>query len=483
MNDLQKSNKLTFFKSFVGFSLSSWVNAGLSLISTPVITRVFETSELGKIQLFISIVNIFLNFAYLGIDQAFTRFYHEPPGKNDKKSFLCLCLTLTSVVALFVMLGILGFGKWFSETIIGYVTFIVPVSMIISIVANIVMRFFNLASRMEKNILWFNIQAITITVISNISYVAVAFYKPNAESAIIFRTALTFLAALVFLLAALKKSISFKMDMSRNVIKDVLLYALPLCPATVLSVANNSIGQILLKHYVDYSSIGIYSNAVTVAAIITIIQSGMNSYWPPFVFENYKTKQREIIKMHHMISFVIIIFGLFVILCQDLIYLILIGKNFRASKQIFPLLAISPICYTISETLGVGIRLSKRTGLNIPVYLINVIVNLGLCIILLPKIGVIGAAVASAASSIAMLIAKSIFGERAYRCSDNYLKLILALLTLVMTAVIHIFIYESMVKYLVYIIAIAIVTFLYREEVKLSLKLLTEIKNKIFKKI
>lgn len=479
---MKKNNsRLLLLKGFIGFSVSSWVGAALSFISTPIITRAFSTEELGKINLFIAIVNMFLNFIYLGIDQAFTRFYYEPPGRNDQKSFLGVCLSLTTGVTILVAAGIVLFYKDLSSMIIGYITFTIPLAIILSIVANIVLRFFNLAARMKKNILLFNIQTIVITAISNISYVLVAIDTASAEKAIVFRTVLLLSAATVFLLYASKKALSFNMDLSKSVIKEIFVYALPVCPAAILSVANTTVGQVFMKCFVDYSAVGIYSNATTVASIITIIQQGINNYWGPYVYENYKSKQTQIIKMHHMISFIMLAFGLGIILFQDLIYTLLVGKNFWASKQLFPLLIISPICYTISETLGMGIRLSKKTFLNIPVYVLNIVVNLSLCFLLLPRIGVIGAAFASAVSSVVMLIAKSIFGERLYRCSDNYLKLIIGLSVLVITAIIHIFVYESMVKYIVYFVAIAIICVIYFREINSALNLLKDLKEKIIK--
>ena len=476
------SGKVSILKGLIGFSISAWVNAALSFFTTPLITRVFVPEELGKIHLFITFVNLFLNFSYLGIDQAFTRFYHESVGKNDKKSLLTVCLMLTSVVVFFVAAGIFVFHDIISETIMGYAGFIVPIALIVSVISQVLIRFFNLAARMEKNIVLFNVQAILSTVISNISYVAVAVVSATAENAIIFRTILTCISALTFLMIALKVSLSKNVDCSKAVIKDIMLYALPVCPAAILATFNNSMGQVLMKTFVDYNAIGIYSNAVTIAAIITIIQTGFNSYWIPFVYVNYKTQQKTVIKMHHMMSFAIIIFALIIIFCQDLIYLILVGKMYWASKQIFPLLIISPVCYTIAETLGIGISLSKKTYLNIPVAIINIVVNLLLCFLLLPIIGVVGAAVASAVSSLCMLAIRSYWGEKQYKCSDNYLKVIISLGALVVTAGVHVFMYTSMLKYFVYLAALLIVCITYREEMSIFSGLIAEILDRVRRK-
>lgn len=476
------NDRLRFLKSFLGFSLSAWVNAGLSLISTPLITRFFRPAEIGKINIFITVVNLILSLAYLGIDQAFLRFYHEPPGKNSKNSLLGLCLIMTCLVLTIISGFIFIYGDVLSATVLGYVTYIVPVSLSISIFANVIMRYANYYAKMQNNIFLFNLQTICITVISNISYIAVVIYKANAENAIVFRTLLTGVAGIVFFLY-IQKIVDFKrIYADKKTIRTILLYALPTCPAAILAVANNSIGQLLMKHYVSYEMVGIYSNAVTVASIITLIQNGVYHYWEPLIFENYKTGQKQIMKMHHMISFVMIIFALGIIFCQDLIYTILVGKNFWASKQIFPLMIISPVCYAISETLGAGIKLSKKTFLNIPVYAVNLIVNVGMCLILLPKIGVVGAAMASAVSSMLMLLVKSVLGERLYRCSDNYFKLIIGLTILVAIASIHVFVYESPFKYIVYLGAVMVVCLTYMREIKSILGLLNDLKVRFIKK-
>ena len=480
--DKNGKKNLSFVRSLIGFSMSAWVTATISFFAIPIVTYAFLPEELGKINMFITIVNIFMTLAYLGVDQAFTRFYHEPPGKNDNKSLLSLCMIMTLVIFILICAGIIIFGKSLSMTVVGYVTYVVPVAIIISIFSQIILRFLNLSARMEKNIVLYNIQAIISTVLSHLSYVAVAFYSTEAINAILFRTLSSFVFVVFLFFYVRKRSFSMRMDYSKPVIKDILLYALPLCPASVLSVLNNSIGQLILKRFLDYSAIGIYSNAVTVSAILTLVQNGFNSYWGPFVYENYKTEQKKIIQVHHLFSFSLIFFGLIVMFFQDVIYYLLIGKMYWGSKQIFPLLIISPICYTIAETLGIGIRLAKNTYLNIPVAALNLVVNIGLSFLLIPRLGVVGAAVAAAASSLVTLFARAVLGEKRYRCSDNYVKLIVSLAAFTAAAVAHVFIYTDSVKYLVYAAVMIIVCLAYRRQVSEICRYVLNIVKRILKK-
>ena len=120
---------------------------------TPLITRLFLPTDVGKINMFITFVNLILNFTYLGIDQAFTRFFHEPPGKNNKDSLLGLCMLMTILIASPIVLMIFVLGDSISTTILGYTTYIIPVSLCISVIANVIMRYVNHYARMQNNII------------------------------------------------------------------------------------------------------------------------------------------------------------------------------------------------------------------------------------------------------------------------------------------------------------------------------------------
>ena len=97
---------------------------------------------------------------------------------------------------------------------------------------------------------------------------------------------------------------------------------------------------------------------------------------------------------------------------------------------------------------------------------------------MLPRIGIMGAALASSISSIVMLVVKSVLGERVYRCSDNYYKLAISLASLFGTAVIHMFVYEHWIKYLLYLFAIIVAILCYIKEVKTIILLLCDIMKK-----
>lgn len=218
--------------------------------------------------------------------------------------------------------------------------------------------------------------------------------------------------------------------------------------------------------YVDYSAIGLYSNAVTIANILTILQAGFNIYWVPLAYENYKNNKDKLIKIHRTMAFLLISFALCIIFFQDYIYLLL-GERFRAGKLFFPFLILTPICNSIADATGIGIMISKKSYKNIYTFITNTSINFLLCFILIPKIGVAGGAIAAGMSALSMLMVRTYIGSKYYKLNDNYWYLFLSILALVVTAFIN-WIFQDflIVRGLSCFFALTFVIFIYRKEVK-----------------
>ena len=457
-------NSKNLINRILGFSLATWVNCLITFISTPIVTALFVPEELGKVNLFVTCANVITPFVYIGFDQAFARFYHEPPSKNTAHSLGRICLFFSTSFFLIVSVVIFAIRNYISGKIIGYYFGPVVISLIVFVFAEYIMRYTQLNARMQNKVLQYSIQSIISTFVIKLSFVFVALIKPSAESAIMFRSASYLLTSIIFVTLFLRQGRNEKIYIDKETCSELSKYAVPLFPAHFLMALYNSLPMFMLSKYADYSDIGIYSNAVTIASIVTVVQAGLTVFWAPFVYEYYKTEKRKLQLMHHVISISVIGFGFLLILCQYPIYKILVAKQYWQSREIFALLVLSPVCYTISETLGIGIDLVKKTYLKLPVFAINIAVNYLASILLIPRYGVFGAAMATAAASLVMLITKACLGNKYYRCCDNYLKLAFGIATLICAGLANMYI-SGMIKYYVIGALMALCMAIYKKEI------------------
>lgn len=422
---MEISSELTakgFLKKLVGFSMAAWISAGISFLVTPVFTRLYLPEEVGHINLFITYMTFFKTVCICALDQALMRFYNEKLEGLEKRTFLRHCLKINFTISVIVVMVIIVKYDFFSTQISGESNWLIPVCLSVDIVCSSFLGMSSISSRMEKNIFQYTLQVVSITFVEKVIFTLIAFYRAEYKLAILVMTCGYTILGAVFYFIKRKEKLLNSARIPWKTTKILLRFSIPYLPVLLLSWLNSSIPLFVLKKYVDYSAVGIYTNAVTIANILTIIQTGFTAYWGPFIYAHYKEEnsREKIKKIERIVILVLISAAVCIVIFQDVIYL-LVGEKFRASKTFFPFLMMTPICNAIADMTGIGIMLSKKSYLNIYTFIGNTFTNLSLSYVLVPRIGVMGAGIAVGISAFVMLIIRSYLGGRYYKiCKSNW---------------------------------------------------------------
>ena len=464
--DTSQNGNYSLAKRILGFSMASWINCLISFFSIPIVTRLFAPEELGKVNMFNSYANILIPIVCLGFDQAYMRFCKNKDNGYNEESLLKTVILFSSIVFIPVVFYVFVRYKSISESITGVSSIIVCLALLIYVYVYTIYRYVNVYERMRNNVIAFTVQSVVFTFFIKMSYVITAIFSPTAVPAILTITGSTSIFICFVFLYFIIRTRSSRTHLNKPITLDLVKFAIPMFVANIIVSINISLSTIILNQYTSFENVGIFSNATTIAQIITFIQAGINTFWMPFVYENYKTEQKKIQTIHKIISMLMIGFALLIIAFKDLIYFILVDKSYYLGISIFPFLLISPICTTISETLGLGIEISKKTYWKILVYFVGLVTNIALCYILIPQYNMLGCAIASVASSLITLLLRSYIGERFYKCSTNYTQLSISMLILIAVIVFN-YNNNGVLDTLITAAAIPIVMLIYRKEVKL----------------
>ena len=445
----------SFVKKFIGFSVVTWVSFIISFLSAPISTRLFDPSVLGKINIFNTYTNLWGILILVGLDQAYARFYYERPNNRTVGYLFTFCFAVTySLILLFVILAI-PFRDFLSQVMLWL--------FFLSVFCTATLRYLNLTYRMEKDIKLYTIQGILMALISKVLYIGVGFWDSSYKPALVVLTVSHLILALVFLLIQKERFEKIR-KYDKEVTKEIFSFAIPLIPVSILMWANSSIPQIVMQNTMDYHSVGIFTSAVALANIILLVQAGFNTYWVPYTYENYKTQTGQFFKVHRYLVCVVTLFGLFVVLSQDIIFLLL-GEKYRAAKVFFPFLILAPICYIIGETTGMGIGISKKTYLNITVFTVSVVVNLFFCMLLRIPMGIPGIAIATSMAAIVSMILKTYLGEKHYHVVDSYKYMFFSVTIIAASAIITLLVGNMLMKYFLLLGAMFAAALFFRHEV------------------
>ena len=192
-----------------------------------------------------------------------------------------------------------------------------------------------------------------------------------------------------------------------NMTKELLKYSYPLFFAGTLWIVSSWIDSFMIGYFKPEADIGIYNVAFSTSSLMTIFFVALGSFFIPVVSNLFSKEKideiKEIYSRTCKWNLIIgsIIIGFLIIFSQYIIN-ILFGIDYSNGKIPLIILCIGffvMIATGYSEQLLMAVG---KTKLTFFARLISLISNVTLNIILIPKYGIIGAAVATSASFIVL---------------------------------------------------------------------------------
>ena len=178
----------------------TWISFALGFIATPISTRLFAPAELARVSMFGTYTSLFCSVCYLGLDQAFVRFFRETPGRMTPRALLTFCLSVALGFGVVSSAVLLSFWRSLSGEIVGQPDFSIFLCLCLYSCSLVVFRFLSLCYRMEQNALLYTIQGVVHALLTKIAYLAVGFSRPTGRYAILALTALMAVFTVVFLI-------------------------------------------------------------------------------------------------------------------------------------------------------------------------------------------------------------------------------------------------------------------------------------------
>lgn len=423
-------NPTALVGSIFKFSVATWINAILYALTLLIVSLVFSAQDgvFGLFDTFYTASMTVMTLAALGLDHAYIRFYNEPPkGMRDAKQLAAACMLLSCVSLFgFTIIMSLVFPAQVSALFFEEDTAQTRIIILICINAFflLVSRYFNITYRMQQNVKLFNIQSILLQFFSRMFYIAGALFSPNLDSLIYVNLCGLGVFALVFFLMQRKTMLPKKMHFEREAYKPLLQYGLALAPTAVIQWASNLFSRVFVNESLGKTQLDVFSFVSMVSLALGIVQSGFATFWSAFMFASYKSEQRKIRRVHDYLTFIILSLMALLILLQPVIFAVfgLLSDKFSGGQSIFGLMLFAPMLLIISETTVYGIGISKKTIYDTIGMSISVGGNVLLSLWLIPKFGIVGAAVSLAVSGLAMFVFRTAVAQRFYKSMDNPFK-------------------------------------------------------------
>lgn len=457
-------------KDTVIYGVSTMVGRFLNFILVPFYTNIFIPSDYGiitNVYAFIAIMNII--FIY-GMDAAYLRFSKEKELGEEKDIFSTSyysVLILAFVFCLFILLLKSEIGSGLAVPA-DYSYLLILVAAILFSDSIAVLPFIKLRiERKAKKFALFKIINISINVLLNL--VLILKYKMGIEAVFISNLVAS---GVTFLLLIPSIVNSLKFSFSKTIFKRMLKFGLPYLPAGLASMIIQVIDRPIMEHLTDLKTLGIYQANYKLGIFMMLFVSMFQYAWQPFFMQESGSSDAKKVFSKVLTYFtlagavILVLLSLFIdnIVKLEIFGRTIIGSAYWSGLNIVPVVLLAYLFNGLYVVFTAGIYI-KEKSIYVPVITgISAVINIVINFILIPIMGIMGAALATLASYFVMSVGLYLVTQKFYKIQYETKKISLIFSVLIITGIIYYVLFSSgqlllIYKFLILILFLASILF------------------------
>ncbi|WP_286906528.1 oligosaccharide flippase family protein [Clostridium sp. UBA1652] len=391
------SRKKLFIENFLVYGLGGIISKIVPLIMLPVVTRLMPDTFYYGIN---DMANIIVSFgsaiAIMGLYDAMFRLFFEKEDENYKKEvcstafYSVIGTAIIVFIILIVFKGILSY-QFFNSNKYENLLIISALTIVIGSTNTIISAPTRMLNK-RKIFLILN----TITPIISYS-ISVPLLLNKMYVMALPLAALISSASMLIIFYLLNKEWFNIKRFKKEHLKDLIKIGLPLMPNFLIYWILNSCDRLMINNIIGTSYVGIYGVGAKVASMSQLIYTAFAGGWQYFAFSTMKDKDQvgmtsRIFEYLGVISFITtIILTVF----SELIFNILFEGDYVMGAQAFPYLFLSPLLLMLFQTAANQFLVIKKTWPNFIILSFGAFLNIIINLVLIPTLGVEGAAIAT----------------------------------------------------------------------------------------
>jgi O-antigen/teichoic acid export membrane protein len=398
--DLSSAEEYKGFIKDVGLVYASQIAVVvLQFVRLPILTKMLGASLYGTWALIWETTSLIIPLASLGLGMAMVRFLAaEKDYAKVREGFLSIVFAVFAAGAVTSIVLVL-FSNLFATSIIGDAnsTYLVRLGslMIFSQSLSLMgIAFFRTFRQMK----WYS--ALTVLKAAAQLGLMVCFLLLGLEvKGLIFAVLASDMLclAIAFSMALRRTGVGFP---KFTVLKGYLKYGLPLVPTSAMLWIMSASDRYMIGYFMQTKDVGIYAAAYTLTGMISLFLTPFQTVLLPAVSKSYdegdmaKTQNYLKYSLKYLLMLTIpATFGLSV-LASPLLN-IFTTEEFASGNVIIPLVSFGLLLFGFYRIGLFVFYLVKKTSWVLKLLVISTALNIGLNLLLIPRIGIVGAAVAT----------------------------------------------------------------------------------------
>lgn len=393
------------------------------LITFPMLTRHFSVPDYGLVDAFNVLVTLLTILSVFGQDSAHARYFYEYESVTARREMVTQSLVIQVVFSLIVLIVLSRFAPELARLFVGrddlghlpyLVIALIPFSLFLTFSQGLLRWTFKRAEFLFISL---------GNALSTVGTVVFGILVLDCDVEELFWAYLA--QRIVFGVLGLylcRQWIKWPANLKH--LPDLLRFGIPYGITCVLCAAVPTLDRSFISHLASAEALGMYAAGSKIALLITLPISAFQTAWGPFSFAIHKESDA-----HRTYDLALHVFTVFVLICslsvtflaEPLLYVLAAQQYLPAAVVVFPL-AVALSIQAIEWITAFGIDLSKKTYLHIYGQVVGVIAGGISMVVLIPLIGIVGAAMGILIGYTAQAVLKTYLSYHAHPLRFSMLK-------------------------------------------------------------
>lgn len=428
-NNVEALRKL--LKSSGIYALASVATPLITLGLSPFLARHLTPSDYGAFTIINTFVSLMAGVTQLGLGSAFFRAYsYDYSGEKERRDVLATVSTLLSITSLATVAIMCLSASWLSTLLFGQETYrnVIYLGAGIVLLQNLAIPGFSWLRAENRPFVYslLSIGNLLVSLFTNILCIGVL--SMGLTGAVLgIGSGYIFVVLCTLPVIVLRAGVKIRPDIARG----LLSFGVPLVLSVISYWALQVLDRYLLTIFGSLAQTSEYAVAYTLGSALSIVViSPFTLAWPTAMFTIAKRKDAE-----RVFQGVFRLFGFFLLfaafglsLMGKLLLYWLYPPVYHTAEFVIPVVAGSLVFYGLYYIVNIGLNVKRKTWLLSLFPTIAAIINLALNLVLIPRYGAMGAAIATLLAYIVLTLVAYLVNQRFYPLPFEIGKFVLAFL-------------------------------------------------------
>jgi len=410
------------------YGLASVLTRGLALLLVPLYTRVLQPAEVGALDLLLLAATLVNLTAALEVSQGLARFYPQARSPRRRQALASTAFWFTlACYGLFAAVALL-WSRPLAQWLLGVPDRQLPLALgVLYAALNGVLLLVQNQFRWQlRSLRYAEVSAVLAISTLLLSLLLTAVLGWGLNGALL---ALVLGAGLGLLDALWRLRGTCRWWWHRPSLRQMLRFSAPLVPSGLSVFVAGAIDRLLLQHLLSLDAVGIYGVAFRLATAVGVLMLGVQGGLTPLIYSQAHdpATPAQLARLFRLVVGLALPALLLLVPLSPLLIAWLAPPSYASAAPVLLLLAPSLLLASL-YVFAPGLPLAQRTGLILAINALGAGLNTGLNLLLIPRLGIAGAAAATLCGNAVVFALTMAWSQRLYPVPHAWRSLAAALL-------------------------------------------------------